>query len=258
MSEWQLLTTRGSNKPKMVNRRRGRPRTIMPKTRKDFQQDKQIKNINRKVKKLQLDEELKHVDVLLAAVEMTSDPGTTQTQLLNPLSLGDTDITREGNLCRFTSLQAKGTIILRGADLIGSDARVIFFWDNSPNGVAPTAANLLDLSVITAPVNAPYNSDYFKRFKIIYDRRFEMNPILANSTTLAGAVTTLTTSVPLRIQINFRKSMSKRSNYGLGNAGTIADISIGACYVLLLSSRADGTDAGPQINLGTRMYFKDI
>lgn len=253
MSNWEGLTTRRGNRPNFVGRKRGRPlgsKKIMPKTKKDEQQDKQIKNVQKHVKKIIRMEELKHVDTIISSIAAASDPGVAQTILLNGLSQGNSNLTRVGDEVMYTSIQVKG-FVNSDTDMItlGAVVRMIVFWDKSPNGVAPTAANLLDNSVITTYVNAPYNSDYYKRFKILYDRRLALNP---------QVLLTAATTEPLSVPFDFRKGFNRQSNYGLGNAGTIADITRGACYILLLSNYAAASASVPTVQAGVRLIFKEL
>lgn len=254
MSDWEVLTTRGGNRPRFAGRKRGRPlgrKTIMPRTKKDLQQDQKIKNVERHVKKIINQEELNHVDTFVNGVALVSDPGTANTILLNPLVQGDTNVTRSGDEVVYTSIQVRGIAIQDPDNVLGTECRIIVFWDKFPNGVAPTAATLLDNSVITQLTESPYNSDYYKRFKIILDRRFVLN---AN----VGVQSPVTSVEGKIVSFDFRKQMQKKSNYGLGNAGTIADIARGACYLLLLSQGTTAGGLAPLARIGIRMIYKDL
>lgn len=246
---WQSLTTRGGNRPAFKGRGRGRPRSIMPKNPKDLEQDKKIKQIQKKVRKIENYVELKHKDTFFNVVEMVSDPGVANTILLNPLSQGDTDITRDGNLVKYTSMQLKGTIFSRTANVNGAPYRIIIFWDKAVNGIAPTAAMLLDASVITNLVDAPYNNDNFPRFKIIYDTRSSINPNYL--------LTGLVTAMNFAKTITHREKISRTTNYGLGNTGDITDISVNSMYALFLSNATDASNLGPTFTGGIRLYFRD-
>lgn len=261
MSGWEGLTRRGGNVPAFKGRKRGRPsgsKNIMPRTKKDEQQDRQIKNVQKHVKKIIRTEELNHVDIFINNVAMLSNPSTAQTILLNPLQQGNNNDQRVGDEVMFTSIQIKG-YVLSDKDAVsgGQECRIIAFWDKSPNGVAPTAANLLDNSVIIDYVNAPYNQNYYTRFKILYDKRFNLNAQLG-ATYTTGATDTLTSVYPVTMSLEFRKSFNKKTNYGLSNMGTIADIARGACYLLILSTVASGTNQEPTLRAGVRMIFKDL
>jgi len=50
-----------------------------------------------------------------------------------------------------------------------NSTRIIVFWDQQANAAAPTVTDLLDTTAGSAII-APYNDDYQKRFKVIYDR----------------------------------------------------------------------------------------
>lgn len=259
MSDWTGLTTRRGNRPTFRGRRRGRPsganKSVMPKTKKDATQDKELVRLDKRIKRLNNNYSFDPIrkDTLVNGVAAVSDPGTTHTILLNGLVQGDTPITRDKDHVRYTSIQLRGYATSNvSVTTVGVICRIMIIKDKAPNGVALTAANVLDNGVITEYVNAPYNSDYFKRFKILYDRRFHMNPevgVQASGTTNAV--------VPVVVPMEARVKLNSITNYGLGNAGTIADISIGSYYLLLLSNQASGSAFTPAINLGIRMYGDD-
>lgn len=249
---WQSLTTRGRQRPTFLGKRPVVRKTIMPRTAKDDQQDKQIKSIKRSVRKIENAEELKHVDTM-NGLEMVADPGTAQTLLLNGLMQGDTDTSREGRMVKYTSIQFKGDIESIATSVDTSKWRFIVFWDKQANGIAPTAAMLLDLTTITPVIYAPYNQKNYTRFKIVHDQRGSISPILVVTTT-AGTTTAVG---PMSRVITFRKRLTRQANYGLGNAGTIADISINSLYILALSDSSDASNLGPVINFGIRLNYKD-
>lgn len=212
------------------------------------------KSVNRKVKKIQKRQELKHVDTFFNAVELVANPGTTQTILLNPLVQGDTNITRDGDNVTFTSIQIRLSLLGVPTAGFGALYRIIFFRDLQSNGTAPTAAQLLDNSVTTQFTDSPYNSDYTSRFRVIWDFRGVLQPTVP-STVVAG-ITTQT--------ILSRKSWSSKrrlgfiTNYGISNAGTIADITKNSVYALFLSEFSDASNEGPLLTGGVRMIYKDF
>lgn len=189
-----------------------------------------------------------------------SNPTATNTILLNGLVQGDTDITRDGDLVNWTSLQVKGKIDMDSDNVLSATARIIIFMDRFAKGAAPTAAELLDASVITSLIFAPYNDDQFPRFKILWDQMFSLNgQVVAGFTPGTGATTSV---APVSHSFNFRRKINpnkkNQSNYGLANGGIIADISTNSIYVLLLSENTTASAISPTVTLGTRLYFKDL
>lgn len=244
------MNRRSGSKTLLVNRNQRN------RTRRFKKPQPTVKSVNRRVTRIQAKMELKHVDTLIAAVQMVSDPAVAQTILLNPLLQGLSDRTRLADDTWFTSIQVKLSISTVGTSIVGNTCRYIIFRDKQSNGAAPTFTQLLDNSTITNLTQAPYNMDNKKRFKIIADRRFSMNPSLVTGFTPATGATTSTLSID-NVH-TFRRKLSFSTNYGLSNAGTIADISTNSVYILLLSDASTAGGNGPPVNGGIRMLYKDF
>lgn len=210
------------------------------------------KTLNRKIKRIENRQELKHHDTAIDQ-EMYSDPDANSMILLNGLTQGDTNITREGDRVTYTSIQFRGRVQAPAINLTSVTWRVIIFRDMQSNGAAPTAAQLLDSSVITTLVYAPYNTDYTDRFRVLMDKRSTMN----SNVVLLTAADQTTQVIPHARKINFKWKLGFITNYGLGNAGTIADISKNSVYMLVISDRTGISNQGTNMFGGVRMYYKD-
>lgn len=213
------------------------------------------RSLNRKIKTIQHRQELKWKDTLVTGIEMINNPNTAQIILLNGLAQGDTSSTREGINTTYTSVQLRAEItsnIAASLVLNAPSFRLVIVRDSQPNGIALTFDNVFDQSVITNRMYCPYNLKYAKRFKIIHDQIGTIHPKVVGITT-AGTTTQV---VPETQQIRFKKRLGTISNYGLGNAGTIADISKHSFYLMLISNVLDA-DQGPLFSGGIRMIFKD-
>lgn len=255
---WQSLTTRRGNRPKFYGGpTRGRPKgKIMPKTRKDAEQDKRIDNVKRSVAKINKDTEVKFKDT---EGDFAWIPNG-QLTLLNGVNQGDTVITREGNQFYMTSLQWR-ILMQTDADQVGPTViRMILFLDMQANGGLPTVSGvtntqgLLDTSVIGETWLAPYNKNNLTRYKILYDKTWNMNPIMAATTTLAGAVTTVTTYNVLGKILHGKIKINKKAQ--LNDPGTgIAQINTNALWVLQIS---DDVANPPTSQGGYRLYYKDL
>lgn len=92
------------------------------------------------------------------------------------------------------------------------------------------------------------------RFKILYDKSFSVNNQAVGSYNLADGATTA--YAPQVKVIHKKIKIGKKANYGLGNAGTVADISTGSLYLFALSTEASGGNPATLLG-GTRMYFLD-
>lgn len=195
-----------------------------------------LRSMDKRIKKLNANEELKHDDTIFTANVLTTAGTFT---LLNTVLKGDDDDTRDGNEIQATSIQARFSHVSGIAGAGGSLFRMILFWDQQANGVAPTIVQLLDTTIMTVALYAPYNRDNQKRFKILKDRTFFVDP--GN------------TQVSQSIQM-FKKKLSRKVKYNDGVAGTIADINTNSLYILMLSTAVAN---GPTINGGARFYYKD-
>lgn len=218
-----------------------------------------VRSVNRKVKQLQKEQELRWKDTIFNDVVLASDPGTDQILLLNGLVTGDDPGTRDGNKTSVTSIQIRGEIST-SATLTGNPVkwRIIVIRDMQSNGTAPTAANLLQISGAARYVDAPYKHPNLTRFRIISDKSGILEPNLPASWTNPAegtnhALVTVTQSSSI---YKIRRSLNFDVQYGLANAGDITDISKNSIYILFLSdwtiAQARATFAGV-----ARVYYKD-
>jgi len=132
-----------------------------------------VKSVARSVKRMQSRVELKHKDT-----STSSDPTVAGTlTLLNDIAQGLTESTRVGDEIYATSIQFRVIMTAGSSATVTTSAnstRIIVFWDQQANAAAPTVTDLLDTTAGSAII-APYNDDYQKRFKVIYDRTFSIN-----------------------------------------------------------------------------------
>lgn len=217
-------------------------------TKKDQIQDKQIESVKKKVQKINKIFELKFLDT-----QASISPATTGTfQLLNGMAQGQTAITRTGNDMYATSIQWRMRVVSDvDAVAAGFCIRHIIFWDSQANAVAPVLADLLDLSTITSQVLAPYNRYNQKRFKIIEDKSFTLNPNMATTTTPATGVVASVFSP--RIMSQGKRSLSRGVKY-IGTGATIASIASNSLYSVMIS---DANVEVPIVQMGYRYFAKD-
>jgi len=147
------------------------------------------KSLNRKIKRIQNDIELKYKDVYSAATDIST---TTALTLLNGISQGDTTITRTGGQIRITSVHIKGTVTADPLNLLSDQYRMMVVWDAQANGAAPTLSgtvtSILDVTTITDLLIAPYNYSAMDRFKILMDKRVIINRrVVADTDPATGA-----------------------------------------------------------------------
>lgn len=213
-------------------------------SKKDQIQDKQIESVKRKVQVLNKKFELVHHDELLSNVSTTTGVFT----LLNGMAVGDTNILRTGNDMNSTSIQWRLRLVGDVDSITGWYLRHLIVFDSQSNGGTPAIGDVLDVSVITTAVIAPYNRDNQKRFKIIEDKSFIMNPTLATSGT-----TPITAVASNRQHHSGKRQLSRPVKY-IGTGATIASIGTNALWSIILSDA--NTDA-PVFQCGYRYYAKD-
>lgn len=156
--------------------------------------------------------------------------------LLNGLSQGSAQDNRIGDQAHMNSIRVR---MQTSAIDATNTMRLIVFLDKAPKGVAPTQSELLETSVIGPAVFAFTNPDNKERFTILYDKTWVQNG--------AAGADSLIKFVKANLKLN------AKTNYGLGNAGTIADISHNAIYAFIVSD--SGITAHPTFNLATRVKF---
>lgn len=201
---------------------------------------KQIKNVKKSIKKINDKQELKYKD--RAVSYQISAVGNFT--LLNDVDIGTTPNDRVGDEITVTSLQFRG-FLEKTATLQFDTVRVILLWDRQPNGAPPTASTILDDSIITSLVFAPYHRQYQKRYKILYDKTSQINSFVYD--------TTLSENEVRRYPISFkRKKLGRMIKYD-GTAAGIADIQTNSLYLFTMCT----SGGGMFFEGGFRLYFKD-
>lgn len=209
-------------------------------------QQNQIVSLQKAVRKIQTHQELKHLDTF------NSVPPTTAgvVILLNDMATGDTTTTRDGNDITCTSIQWRMRILSDVDAIKGFMVRHILFWDSAPQGASPPVGSVLDISVITSNVLAPYHRDFQKRYKILYDKTFCVNPDIV-TTIVSGSPATATGSKIVADQ--GKRSLSRVTKFIAASAG-IVNMESNALYSIIFT---DATTDAPIMQCGYRLYFKD-
>lgn len=188
-----------------------------------------------------LNTELKRVEAT-AAWSTLIDNTNYQLLLLNPLSQGTSAVTRIGDQVKFKCIDAR--MWIRNTVATTNAIRILVFKDLDPQGATVTSADLLDVHSILAH----RNMDYTRRFIVYHDKVYNFS---AN-----------TYQIPVmeKLHIDLSKPVKKTANnnnnitsYSLGNAGTIADISQGAYYIMALGA----TSSSMALDLHSRMRYID-
>lgn len=202
-----------------------------------------VKSVARSVKRMQKHIELKHKDTSPSGFPSVAGSLT----LLNDIAQGLTEATRIGDEIYATSIQYRGILTAGTSTLVttsSNSTRIIVFWDQQANGSAPTVTDLLDTSAGGNGIISPYNDDYQKRFKVIYDRTFSINP----NQVVAG-----TGQQNYQIPLRFKRKLGRTVKYD-GTTAVIGSIETNSLYMLRLAE----SDTTPMLVGGVaRLIYKD-
>lgn len=202
--------------------------------------------VKRYVKKaLDSDNEFKLIDTY-AGAQYTYNTGLGNFFLLNGVSQGDGQSSRDGRIITNRSVQLK--LLFRAAGLanIRSNVRWILFIDLEPHGVPPVATDLLDTAT-TSPglLLASRNLDNRNRFIILKDKTFNLDQF-----DNAGHVKDTFSG------LKYRK-LRLKTTFDASNNGDISDIVKGALYVWVFSDNNTGTSYEPLAYIYGRVRFTD-
>lgn len=220
------------------------------------------KKFSKKMKKMENEVELKHVD------HENSDVGDNvgQVEYVSPFIIGTTNSNLIGAEAQMTSIQCKGTVVLNSGYVPGSVVcRMIAFVDSAPNGILPsiTATNganaILDNSVVSDLTLAPYNHELVgkgKKFKILYDKHMTLTSQFPLTIDASAPVTTVTTVYAVQKYFSFTKKLSRKwsTTAALAPTGSFADAYRNGIYIAVMS---DAAAEAPTFNYATRIYYKD-
>lgn len=227
--------------------------------------------LNKKIKKLQKDPELKFYDRWINFNVTTSSV----IAALNDVGSGIAQTERDGNEIRCTSLEIRGyafinnlLTVVQKSDLYRVPLlRMIVFWDSSPNNDMPqvignsTATeddSLLDNTNNIDPVFLPYNRNTNGRFRILYDKTYRFpQSTYVMSRGYDDPNPVVNTVVP-HIVINKKIKLSRKTRY-TGPDPDYSDISENGLYVAFISTydTASGANYYISADIMTRVNFYD-
>lgn len=177
--------------------------------------------------------EFKSVDT---TVNISADT-TGGVQLLNGLARGDDIGSRVGREVVLKSIELRATG--RVTDTTGTDQtqRILVVYDRQANAAAPAIADVL----AAANVLYPRNLENRRRFKILFDRSYTLN-----ASGEAGS----------QKHMKWYRRLDHPVVFNSGNAGTVADITSGSLYAMVLGNNAPGVTAGT-VSGRVRVRFLD-
>lgn len=130
----------------------------------------------------------------------------------------------------------------------GQMARLIIVIDTQPNGVIFAITDLLNTSDPSSQLNLN-NRD---RFMILCDKLYVIDPF-AFSTTATTAYASMSNQIH---RLKIFKKLKMETIFNAGNAGTIADMTSGALYMVWIGSIAAGAQDMNAV-VSTRVRFQD-
>lgn len=178
--------------------------------------------------------EKKAIDVAASYVLNT----TGSVALLNGCPRGDNLSERIGRRITMKNITLRGVAQGTTATGVSQLCRVIVVYDKQTNGVAPAVTDVL----VSATGSAFMNLSYSKRFKIIIDKQFTVQSSLATD--------------EKDISLYEYRKLNDQVEFNNGDAGTVADITTGALWLITVGSEAAGATAGA-VPINTRVRFTD-
>ncbi len=190
---------------------------------------KRIASLERKVGTIRSEIELKFVDTIND--DAVVDVGGTFQTTLNVITQDNTESGRTGRTVRLKSLWGHVTLILSStinqADSPGGDVvRIVIVIDSQTNGVNPAVLNLFD----TALYDAHYNITNEKRFTILYDKYFSINPRVT-STDGTNTVSTPEVVYHFDIKLSLRNTKIQYAT----SSGAISSQTKNSLHVMFIS-----------------------
>jgi len=191
-----------------------------------------VKNVA--MRGLQLGEgEFKSIDVSTALAINT----TSAMLLLNGIERGDDINQRNGREVTMKSIQLKMATTVTAGDGTDQIHRVLVVYDRQTNGAPLTTAQVLQ----TTDCFSPRNLENRKRFKILFDRTYNLN---ASGEPGSKHV------------LRFYRRLLHPITFNGGDAGNVADIITGSLYMIVVGSNVAGVTAGS--STGTcRIRYQD-
>lgn len=182
--------------------------------------------------------ELKFVDV---ASNSTDFSATGVLVLLNGVAPGTGASQRIGKKLVMKSLYFRAAIGsgVTGANVFRGHVRLLFIYDKQTNATAPTVSDILQQPFGSAAMNM----DNRDRFVVISDKQFAIDQAGGHQSA----------------SCKFFKKLNLQTIFNAGTAGTVADISTGSVYLLLISDDTGsiGSTNQPQISYYNRIRYDD-
>lgn len=188
--------------------------------------------------------ELKNLDIsALNQPALAATSGTVT--VINSCAQGTTAVTRVGRMTRVTSIEMRLSYVPAATQTgVTERRRVMIVRDKRSNGSTITGADVLETDSLASPLDMAN----IGRFQVLYDKTKWMH---------FSVTTSPDSDASGNMQFYFKKNCNYLTNYGLGNAGTAADISVGGIWVIIWSNGGAGTAVPVADQSFTRVTFSD-
>lgn len=163
-----------------------------------------------------------------------SDINGSIVQLSNLLQ-GNTNETRDGNQVKYTQIQLKYFVTINSG-ATATLVRVFLILDKQTNTAIYTPAQILKNITVGDGMNSPYNRNFRRRFRVLYDRVHDLS---INGNRVIRGKKTINISVPVRYN---------------GTSGSISALTENSLSFMHLSSEATNV---PAITAFMRCLFVD-
>lgn len=214
---------------------------------------KEVASLQKSVKTIQREMELKYFDVY----STSSSPVTGGAILsLNSMVQGTDDNQRLGREILMTSIQVRMKVQWLFANVLAPvNFRMMVVLDRQTDGstIFPTGSSgVLDNTVITDLIIAPYNLNAQKRFKILFDNVYVRSPQVVSISTFATPTTTTTGYANVNEYIKVRIPCKYIVKFNSAAAG-VSSIVTNAVWSILIADNNNGINTVT----GYRTYYKD-
>lgn len=184
-------------------------------------------------------EEVKYLDTVSAASNITWTAGTTLQVALFGAGQGSTAILRNGDHARIKSIKVKGYVNVGTAPNV---VRLILYqWHPMSSGTQPLPADILETTLTTGTINAPdsmYNVNNQGHYTILWDKRL----VLTTDEPVKMFEINITSHKFLKRDVHWTAGSSSLQSNGLFLMG-LSDDSISAFPTSVFVSRVRFTDA---------------
>jgi len=174
------------------------------------------------------------------SVDVTGTPATDTASgvlLLNGMARGDEIFERNGREVTMKSIQLTCQNNVTTGTGVDQTHRVLLVYDRQANGAALTAAQVLT----AVNVFSPRNLENRRRFKILMDKKLTLN---ASGEPGSNRVWT------------YYRRLRHPITFNAGDAGTVADITTGSLYLVVVGNAAAGPTAGTT-TVNSRLRYQD-